>query len=812
MKFQSAVDRLRDWSVHFLKNAGELPDEFDWRTYLLVNPDVRAEGFEPVLHYIKHGKSEGRIYAFDSFAVNPKNYSSRLQNVLLVTHSASRTGAPILALNLIEDLSSRFNVVCLILGPGSLIQHFKSLCSLAYELPTGAGGAYEFELLRHLNAQFHFEFAMANTMESGRVLPWLAYMDLPTILLVHEFATNYAPAHHAVAHIATWASRLVYSSDLTLEDARHHYPKLNTQRVHVVPQGRCSVPQEGNAQDQGIERQRIQKLVRPADLPVSSVVILGIGSVALRKGVDLFIQTASEVIRREPSLQFRFVWIGLGMESALDPSEYATYVLDQIRRSGLQDQIVFGGETSQVDTAYSASDIFILPSRLDPLPGVAWEAMDHGLPVVCFDNATGTAEFLVQSGLRQTCVARYLDTSNMAAKIISLALDPALRKSIGNSLRQRVADERGMKPYVAQLLKVADLATRQETDLQKQQSIDIQDIIDSNLFRQDFFSAQGQHPPLQSDVRDYVRSWAKGPAQRKGLPGFHPGVYQTSQKSSIDPCDPLAHYLRAGCPDGPWLQTLISPDQKSEKNFIPACDQRVALHIHAYYPDLLPSILDQLERNRIRPDIFISTCSKEARQEVLRVLKGRGLSTISVQVVPNLGRDIGPLLTEFGQALHDQYDIVGHVHTKKSLHVIQREFLDRWNTFLLSNVLGEVDCPMADIVISRMCEDPNIGLVFPEDPHVIGWDLNLHEAQKLAKVLGLSDLPQHFNFPVGTMFWARTKALAPLFNLGLGYADYPREPLPIDGTILHAIERILPIVCTSSGYQVAVTNIPGVTR
>ena len=811
MKLQGTVDRLRDWSAHFLKHAGELPDDFDWRTYLLINPDVRAEGVDPALHYTRHGRSEGRIYSFGSLQVNPKHYKPRRKTVLLVSHSASRTGAPILALNLIESLNAKFNVVSLILGPGPLIHHFQSISALACELPSGAGMAYEYELLSHLNTRFQFEFALLNTMESRRVLPWLASIDVPTILLVHEFATNYAPAHHAVAHISTWATRLVYSSDLTLEDARHHYPALNEHRIHIIRQGRCSVPQEDDSQARDIERKRIQKLVRPAD-QASTIVVLGIGTAAIRKGVDLFIQTASEVIRTATSLQFRFVWIGQGMESALEPSEYCTYVLDQIRRSGLQDQIVFGGETSQVETAYSSADIFILTSRLDPLPGVAWEAMDHGLPVVCFDHATGTVEFLQESGLRETCVARYLDTSDMASKIVELANDPPLRQRIGQGLRQRVMDELSIQPYVKQLLEVADLAIEQEKKLKKQQELDIQTIIDSNLFRQDFFSARGHLTQLPSDVRDYVRFWAKGPSKRKALPGFHPGVYQASHPSDTNPCDPLAHFIRAGCPAGAWMQTIIGPDQDIDTSKIPIGNERVALHIHAYYPELLPSILERLEHNRIRPDLFISTCSQEARKEIIQALKDRGLSWVSLRVVPNLGRDIGPFLTEFGQTLLDQYDIVGHVHTKKSMHVLHRSFLDRWNDFLLHNVLGHSDCPMADTVLTRMRKDPSIGLVFPDDPHVIGWGLNLPEAQKLARQLGLSKLPEQFNFPVGTMFWARTHALEQLFNLKLGYEDYPREPLPIDGTLLHAIERILPIVATSNGYKVALTHIPGVTR
>jgi lipopolysaccharide biosynthesis protein len=78
--------------------------------------------------------------------------------------------------------------------------------------------------------------------------------------------------------------------------------------------------------------------------------------------------------------------------------------------------------------------------------------------------------------------------------------------------------------------------------------------------------------------------------------------------------------------------------------------------------------------------------------------------------------------------------------------------------------------------------------------------------------MGLGDLPQHFNFPVGTMFWARTSALEPLIGLHLQWDDYPPEPLPYDGTLLHAVERLLPFTLRAGMLRSATTNVAGVTR
>jgi lipopolysaccharide biosynthesis protein len=134
-----------------------------------------------------------------------------------------------------------------------------------------------------------------------------------------------------------------------------------------------------------------------------------------------------------------------------------------------------------------------------------------------------------------------------------------------------------------------------------------------------------------------------------------------------------------------------------------------------------------------------------------------------------------------------------------------------WYRFLLENLLGGT-VAMADIILGRLASDPSIGIIHPDDPYVVGWDKNKPYAIELGRRLGILELPEHFLFPVGTMFWARTEALLPLLELGLDWQDYPAEPLPYDGSMLHAIERLLPFVTTSRGYRSALTHVQGVTR
>ena len=119
---------------------------------------------------------------------------------------------------------------------------------------------------------------------------------------------------------------------------------------------------------------------------------------------------------------------------------------------------------------------------------------------------------------------------------------------------------------------------------------------------------------------------------------------------------------------------------------------------------------------------------------------------------------------------------------------------------------------MMDRILGVMSNTPTIGMVFPDDPNIVGWVKNKPFAKELAERLGIAELPENFSFPVGTMFWARVDALRRFWALGLDWEDYPEEPIPRDGTILHALERLLPLGLTPGVNQCAVTHVAGVTR
>jgi glycosyltransferase involved in cell wall biosynthesis len=782
-------------------------DDFDEAFYLRYYPDIARSGVDPYEHFKNHGQAEGRFGKLPPLDLVPGRvpFDPARETVLVVSHEASRTGAPILSLNIGQGLGRKYNVVSLLLGGGPMVDAFLQESSYIVGPVKLRDETMKATLLiEQLVAALPLKFAITNSIESRWALEPLSRLGVPTVSLIHEFAA-YTRPRNAFRDAIYWAGETVFSTPLTCENALHEFPELSDQSFAIAAQGRCLLVAE-ETDEASIEREdtRVRGRLRPGGERDDAIVVIGAGFVQQRKGVDLFIDIAAKVLASPGGRRFRFVWVGKGYDPENDLG-YSVYLADQLRRHGLERDIVFMDETSRIETVYAATDILLLSSRLDPLPNVAIDAMAHGLPVVCFENTTGIATVFEEAGLADACVARYLDTADAADKLLRLAGDPALRADVGARSRAVVEERFDMDRYLERLEQIADVAReRMLTEL-----AGVEAIVASGLIRKDFFFLPTHlRMSLEDVVRfAYLRAWSTGIGRRKLFPGFHPGVYALHHDlGQFD--DALVDWLRRGRPDGQWMSPVISDADAVLP--LPA-STRVALHLHVYYADLLSEMLGRIGDNRVRPDLFISVPNERVAEDVRATLAGYSGRVADVQVVPNRGRDIGPLLTAFGPALLAGYDFVGHLHTKKTADLKDENVGKNWYRFLLENLLGG-KAPMADIVLGRLAADPTLGLVFPEDPNVVGWGINRPYAEAVAGALGVTELPEHFQFPVGTMFWARVESLRPMIEHGFDWSDYPAEPLPYDGSLLHALERLFPLSAEAHGFRTAVTNVAGITR
>ena len=273
-------------------------------------------------------------------------------------------------------------------------------------------------MVRDVARRYPLKFAIVNSVASGRALLPLRGEGVPTISLVHEFSSNMRP--RSVLHdVIALSTETVFSTKVTLASAASDHWLYPGTSIHLAPQGKCIVPENSGISDKLIEKAWLRANLRPQEA-ASKFLVIGVGNIELRKGVDLFIECATILASQTGGEKFQFVWIGSGFDPDHEMT-YSVYLDDQIKRAGLECQLKIIRSTSQIELAYQTADLLIISSRLDPLPNVAIDALLAGLPVLCFEKTTGIADFLTDNGLGNQCVAKYLDTHDLARKVKTLA-------------------------------------------------------------------------------------------------------------------------------------------------------------------------------------------------------------------------------------------------------------------------------------------------------------------------------------------------------------------------------------------------------
>ena len=162
-------------------------------------------------------------------------------------------------------------------------------------------------------------------------------------------------------------------------------------------------------------------------IPKKSKIVGAMGSVDFRKGHDIFLRVAREVLSKSPDTYF--MWVG-GNKKA---GEYKVLERD-IALSGLSNRVIIPGEQADIHNYYKAFDVFLMTSREDPFPLVCLESALANTPIICFEHSGGMPEFIRDDA---GFVVDYLDTKQMAARTLELLENDVLRKQMGAVGRER---------------------------------------------------------------------------------------------------------------------------------------------------------------------------------------------------------------------------------------------------------------------------------------------------------------------------------------------------------------------------------------
>lgn len=240
-----------------------------------------------------------------------------------------------------------------------------------------------------------------------------------------------------------------------------------------------------------------------------------------------------------------------------------------------------------------------------------------------------------------------------------------------------------------------------------------------------------------------------------------------------------------------------------------APERGIVIICHLFYPEIADDLRALLGNVPFPADLFLSTDTEAKRTALRESFADWPAGSLEVRLSPNRGRDIAPKYITFAD-VYAHYELVLFIHGKKSLKA-DGDGGNDWRSLLYGTLAGSPDIVRS--IVALFAQRSDIGIIAPQHYSLIRdfihWDENFGHARRLARRFGVTlSREQPVDFAAGSMFWARTAAVRPLLDLGLTYADFPRERGQVRRTIQHAIERLMFVVAEHAGYGWAKVAVP----
>jgi glycosyltransferase involved in cell wall biosynthesis len=431
--------------------------DFSSLGYLAANMHVEGN---PLLHYLRTGERErgtdwyrlwrkGLFYPKGEQQVSPDAPfgAPGRAKLLFAGHEASRSGAPLILLRLMEGLQAitGAELYLLLERGGPLLEDYRRIAHVFVNhngMLHREGGPRLSSMLGSI-ARPKPELAICNSADSWRLISAFRAAGVPHLIsLVHERVIHYTS--DIWRSIRENSDHVVLPADAVKAATTVVQPQFRD--AYVIPQGLLA-PEFGRG-----NRNAAHRVVREQlGLSPDTLLILGCGSQNMRKGTDLFVQLAARVCAQSRR-KIHFLWVG-----AKEPNSVFSRLVElDISLLNLKSTVSLLDEVSVSEPYFLAADAFVLTSRDDPFPCVVHEAMACALPVFIFDGSGGAKEAIAHDcGI----VVPYLDIETMAGALISALENPGRSGDMGRRAEERVRSVYRFSDYAKRIWDVCESVT-----------------------------------------------------------------------------------------------------------------------------------------------------------------------------------------------------------------------------------------------------------------------------------------------------------------------------------------------------------------
>lgn len=353
--------------------------------------------------------------------------------IVIVSHDDTRTGAPILLINLARLLKQKggHEIIFLIKNKsGAVYEQFNELFPTyfwSYHQP--GKRQWLFHTFRTIKEKKEWRRAarfiadadvvLSNTITNGDIIEEVGLLTkAPVISYIHELEI-------ATASFTTPSNvqRLINRSTAFLVPSKA--VQLFLQQSYNISPDRISIL------NYYIPPAGIEKVGAGRIRKNEKFVIGASGTADWRKGIDVFLLVVKRCAELFPEANLYFIWKGVNQQSI----EYQ-WVAQDIKKAGLQHMVELLPADAGMMSFYQSLDVFLLTSREDPYPLVVLEAATYGKPTICFEGGGGAVEFVAHNA--GTAVP-FLSIEAMAQAIIHYYRNTAVLHDQGNNAMQSVA-------------------------------------------------------------------------------------------------------------------------------------------------------------------------------------------------------------------------------------------------------------------------------------------------------------------------------------------------------------------------------------
>ncbi|MDD2728589.1 glycosyltransferase [Malikia sp.] len=298
-------------------------------------------------------------------------------DVMLVSHEASRTGAPRVAVELAKGfVDAGLRVLVVLRWDGPLHTDFESTGATVVTEP----GSHLRVLLRRFRAGKRWALSWENLMARWAIRRYrpgtvylntalsIAYavpaidMKLPVAVHLHEVDDwlLHALARYALTQEQAKAIRWAHCAQRSADLLNERYPKVHSL---FIPSG--------------IDADRVREAaIEPSHENLPRRYIVNCATADHRKGVDIWLRLCEALYATSNWPDLHFVWVGKITQNDL---------IEPFRKQQFFKKVHFVGEMANPHPLLNRAKMMVFPSRQDAYPLVILEAQALGVPVVAFD-------------------------------------------------------------------------------------------------------------------------------------------------------------------------------------------------------------------------------------------------------------------------------------------------------------------------------------------------------------------------------------------------------------------------------------------